>query len=387
MFLTKEIYLLLLTVLLCAGVNGQYNPSSISKKATQLYTDALNRASEGEFAQSIRMLEQAVKLEPRFADAYLSIGGIYGELKNYKAAVENYRKARAIDSIYFRDYALPYSINLAGLGEFENALAAAEEFLMIPDLNPSSRKAGEYRKQCYAFAMDYAAKNADGNYKFEPRNLGDSINSSVSEYFPTITIDGSQLVYTRRVNNTNEDFYHSSQLNNTWKPAKSLEGDINTGLNEGAQNISQDGEWLILPAAIFLRVSEVVIFIFPTTLPTGGVLRRILVKQSIQKLGNLRPACLPTSEIYILPVTGPAGWERAIYISVIDKQMEHGAYQKMPAPKLTRLVMKVARLSMQTIKPYILRQMGIQVMEVMIFLWRRNLQETGGCRQKILGIL
>ena len=49
----------------------------------------------------------------------------------------------------------------------------------------------------------------------------------------------------------NEDFYESSKVDNSWKPAKSLPGDINTNLNEGAQNISQDGEWLIFTGCNF----------------------------------------------------------------------------------------------------------------------------------------
>jgi len=232
-------------------VHSQYNPNAIKKRATDLYTGALNRASEGDFPQAIKMLQQAIEVEPRFADAYLSVAGIYGEVKNYVKAVEYYERARSIDTLYFRDYSLPYSINLAGLGQFEKALAAANGFLSIPDLNPSSRNAGEYRKQCYEFAIEHAKKIAAGDYKFEPKNLGDNVNSPVSEYFPTITIDGSRLVYTRRVNNTNEDFYESSQSNNSWKPAQSLPGDINTRMNEGAQNISQDGEWLIFTGCNF----------------------------------------------------------------------------------------------------------------------------------------
>lgn len=245
--------LLYISLLLLPALNGfaQYNPSSISKKAGDLYTKALNLASEGEYLQGIRLLQEAVKLQPKFLDAYLSIAGIYGELKDYKKAIEHYEKAIAIDSIYSKDYALPYSINLAGDGQFEKALAAANTFLSIPDLNPSSRMAGEYRRQCYQFAIDDAKKTSFSNYKFEPMNLGDSVNSRVSEYFPTITIDGKQLFYTRRVNNVNEDFYESARTENTWKPAKSLPGDINTQLNEGAQNISQDGEWLIFTGCNF----------------------------------------------------------------------------------------------------------------------------------------
>lgn len=223
----------------------------VNRKAEALYAQALNKASEGDYRQGIKLLEAAVKLEPKYLDAYLSIGGIYGELKEYKNAVDNYEKARSIDSVYFKDYSLPYSINAAGLGDFQKALNAVDEFLSISDLNPSGRKAGEYRKQCYTFAIDYAKKVALTDYKFEPENLGDSINSKVSEYFPTITIDGRQLFYTRRVNSVNEDFYESSMVDNSWKPAKSLSGDINTSLNEGAQNISQDGEWLIFTGCNF----------------------------------------------------------------------------------------------------------------------------------------
>ena len=229
----------------------QYNPHLVNRKAEALYVQALNKASEGDYRQGIKLLETAVKLEPKYLDAYLSLGGIYGELKEYKNAVSNYEIARSIDSVYFKDYALPYSINAAGLGDFDKALKAVDEFLSISDLNPSGRKAGEYRKRCYTFAIDYSKKEAVTDYKFEPKNLGDSINSNVSEYFPTITIDGRQLFYTRRVNSINEDFYESSMVDNSWKPAKSLSGDINTTLNEGAQNISQDGEWLIFTGCNF----------------------------------------------------------------------------------------------------------------------------------------
>jgi outer membrane protein OmpA-like peptidoglycan-associated protein len=124
-------------------------------------------------------------------------------------------------------------------------------FLTDTNLNEKSRKAGEYRQRCYRFALDYAASHAATAYKFEPQNLGDSINSAVSEYYPTITIDGNKLIYTRRVNNFNEDFYESDKENGVWKKSVSLPGNINTNQNEGAQNISQDGQWLIFTGCNF----------------------------------------------------------------------------------------------------------------------------------------
>jgi outer membrane protein OmpA-like peptidoglycan-associated protein/tetratricopeptide (TPR) repeat protein len=230
---------------------AQYNPDKVNKKAAQLYSKALELARNDDFKGGIDALQQSVKIDPRFAEAWLSMAGMYGELKNYQAAIDNYEKAKAIDSNFFMDYNLPYSINLAGKGEFEKALSAVNSFLSLSNLNESSRKAGEYRQKCYRFALDYATAHPPTDYKFEPKNLGDDINSEVSEYYPTVTIDGNKLIYTRRVKNFNEDFYESDRVNGSWSKAVSLPGNINTNQNEGAQNISQDGQWLIFTGCNF----------------------------------------------------------------------------------------------------------------------------------------
>jgi len=242
----NRIFTILFLVACTLNSRGQqYDPEKVNKKATSLYEKAIEKARDDDFNEGIRLLKEAIKIDPRFADAYLSAAGMYGEMKNYDSAIAYYEKGRNIDSVYFKDYNLPYSINIAGKGEFEKALEAVNVFLTIPNLNEKSIRAAAYRKKSYQFAIDYAKEKPLGEYRFEPRNLGDSINSAVSEYYPTITLDGKELVFTRRVNNFNEDFYGSSFTDNKWTSAKGLSGNINTALNEGAQNISQDGQWLI----------------------------------------------------------------------------------------------------------------------------------------------
>ncbi len=233
------------------SARAQYDPQKVSKKAGQLYSKALEYARDDRFREGIQLLEQAVQADGGFEDAYLSMAGMYGELKDYKNAIQNYEKAKAIDSFYFEDYNLPYSINLAGLGSFAKALTAVNVFLKIPNLNETSRKAGEYRKSCYSFAVENLNDKNQTDYKFEPHNMGDSINSSVSEYYPTVTLDGSKFIFTRRVKNYNEDFYEADRIGDHWSLAKGLVGAINTNLNEGAQNISQDGQWLIFTGCNF----------------------------------------------------------------------------------------------------------------------------------------
>jgi outer membrane protein OmpA-like peptidoglycan-associated protein/tetratricopeptide (TPR) repeat protein len=234
-------------ILHSAFVQAQpYDPGKINKKAVQLYDQAMERVQEESFTNAAGLLLQCIEIDKNYVDAYLSLAGIYGQIKNYKSSINYYEKAFAIDSDYTIEYKLPYSINLAGSGEFQKALDAINElFAKKPPKNSTSYKAAEYRKRCYEFAVDYARKNAGKTYVFAPQNIGTGVNTAESEYFPSLTIDGKELVFTRRVKNFNEDFYYSEKKNGEWDMAKPMEGNVNTEQNEGAQNISQDGQWLV----------------------------------------------------------------------------------------------------------------------------------------------
>ena len=224
-----------------------YDPEKVNKKAGDIYGHAYEAAQNGEYTNAIKLLNDALKLEPKFVDVYLSRAGMYANMKDYKSSVSDFETAMQMDAVYSNTYLLPYSISLAGTGNFTKALEAVNRFLQTPGLNEQSIKAGTYRKQTFEFGMAYDQQlKAKGinNYVFAPKNMGVNINSTALEYFPSFTIDGNTMIFTRRENN-DEDFYQSSQLNGAWTKAAPLAGKINTNLNEGAQNISQDGDWLI----------------------------------------------------------------------------------------------------------------------------------------------
>jgi outer membrane protein OmpA-like peptidoglycan-associated protein/tetratricopeptide (TPR) repeat protein len=228
-----------------------YDPEKVNHKAATIYELAINKARSGDYNSSMKMINEALKIEPRFVDAYLSLAGINADLNNYTASTDFFEKAFALDSVYTNYYLLPYSISLAGSGRFANALSAVTEFLKNPKLNERSIKAAEFRKKTYEFALEYAQSHPDKDYVFAPQNLGDSINTTALEYFPSLTIDGKKLVFTRRIQNK-ESFYESDLSNGKWKEALPLAGKINSpDFNVGAQNISQDGEWLIFTGCNF----------------------------------------------------------------------------------------------------------------------------------------
>ena len=228
---------------------AQYNPGKINKKAVALYNQAIERASDGNLTHAAGLLQQAIEADNNYIDAYLSLAAVYGKLKSYKSSMETYEKAFSLDSNYTLDYKLAYSIQLAGSGEFEKALNAVNELLIKkPPKNPTSLESAQKRKRSYEFAVDYAKNNLINGYVFAPKNLGSNINSAGLEYLPSLSVDGSEIVFTRRVNINNEDFFISKKEKDVWGPAKSAEGNINTAQSEAAQTLSADGEWMIYSA-------------------------------------------------------------------------------------------------------------------------------------------
>jgi outer membrane protein OmpA-like peptidoglycan-associated protein/tetratricopeptide (TPR) repeat protein len=233
----------LMLIINCFGQT--YNPEAVNKKASETYTKALNMLQMGERAEVIPVLQKAISYDANFVDAYLSLGGVYGELKDYANSVANYEKAISMDSIYTKYYLVYYSQNLAGLGRFDSALNAVNKFLTIEKLSDKSRNNATHLKNNYEFAIQYAATHKDANYEFAPVNLGDNINSATSEYYPSFTIDDSILVFTRRGEGIEEDFVESKLTPNGYSKAEIIKGDINNQPSKGGINISQDGEWLL----------------------------------------------------------------------------------------------------------------------------------------------
>ena len=246
----KKTFAFQLSLLLCfvfitnRAMAQWYSPEKVNKKAYAIYESAYQFTQNQNYKAALVTIDKAILIEPRFVEAYLTKAGIYGELKKYDSSCLNFEKALQLDSVFSNTYLLPFSISLAGTGQFEKALIAVTKFLTIKTLNVQSVKAGNYRKGVYEFAIDHEKKHPTKNYVFAPKNLGDSVNSTALEYYPSLTIDGKKLIFTRRIAG-DEDFYECTLINNKWSKAKPLGGRINTNLNEGAQNISQDGEWIV----------------------------------------------------------------------------------------------------------------------------------------------
>lgn len=242
----KRIILFCISILFAFISSAQgYDADKVKPKALARYEDAIQLLKDGLTREAVPVLLDCINIDSNFLDAYLSLAGAFGELKQYQRSVNLYEKAQAKDPDYFKIYHLPYSINLAGLGRFEDALKAVNVFLGIPNISERGQKSASYRKQCYQFAIEHASKHPVTDYQFTPINLGDSVNGPRSEYYPSVTITDSLLVFTRRTGDQREDFMQSTINNKKFGKAQLIDGDINLEPRKGAITVSQDGEWLL----------------------------------------------------------------------------------------------------------------------------------------------
>ena len=236
---------ILFIIILFFSLQAIAQEPKINPKAAKAYNDAIAQLQDGFIKDAIPLLGKAIEYEPHFVDAWLSLAGVYGELKEYQKAVDNYEKAREMDTAYFKFYNLPYAMDLAGLGRFEDAAKAVDTFLMIPNLNDKSVKSAMYWRACYSFALDYKQKHPAADYVFAPVNLGDSINSKRPEVYPSFTIDDSTFVFTRHELDGRETFMMSRRIQDGFSASVPINGQLNQEPSKGAINISQDGEWLV----------------------------------------------------------------------------------------------------------------------------------------------
>lgn len=222
-----------------------YDPSRVNPRARKWYEEAtaLAPAASGEADQkTISLLQKALEADPRYLDACVLLGDLYGSERRYGDAVRYYDQAYGIDSLYMLAAYLRYAKAEAGTGDFAKALTLTARLLQWPSLGASSRQNALAWQAHFQFGLQSAGRHLP----FSPVNLGDSINGPDAEYAPSLTVDQKTLVFTRNIDQHNEDFFISHQdADSTWSRARNLGPPVNSGYNEGVETVSSDGRLLL----------------------------------------------------------------------------------------------------------------------------------------------
>ena len=226
------------------GFTQPYNPTKISTKAIALYDKAYQFAVANNYATSINILTQALIIDPKYLDALAARADLYARLKNYNASITDFESIVKADTLFAKNYLLNLATSYAGIGNFIKAVQYTDMYLQANTITQKAKDNALLKRKNFDFGNQFFQKSKYKNYVFSPINMGPNINTTDLEYLPSITVDGNTLIFNRRING-DEDFYESKKINNEWQKAMPIAGKLNTNFNEGAQNISQDGEWLI----------------------------------------------------------------------------------------------------------------------------------------------
>ncbi|MDD5570434.1 MAG: OmpA family protein [Bacteroidales bacterium] len=250
--MNKIILIFLITIAnICFAQNDKL--STKSGKAKEYFIKAEMNFGSNNFRQAIIDAENAVRTDPEFFEAYIMLGHLHTNMRNYAYAAASFKKAIKINPNDIVSNYFSLGEALFYISEYNEAKQNLLKFIELEKMDLYLIEKAKKRIKDCEFSMN-AVKNP---VPFNPVNLGDSINSPYDDYFPTISADGSQLIFNRINMNTNpalsqnvynDDFYISYKTNGKWSEAKNMGPPINTALNEGAQSLSPDGHLLIFTA-------------------------------------------------------------------------------------------------------------------------------------------
>ncbi|WP_343748690.1 OmpA family protein [Fluviicola sp.] len=259
----KNLVLALFVLAVASCSTAQTGYSSKNKKAIALFEQGRDEPGKSidpkthgpNYAGGIALLEKALEKDPTFWEAHMVEAEMYELMGKAHQAIEHYRKALEINPNHSPTGATYYYLGTLeyAVGEYENASKDLNKYIQNKGAHPDYVAQSKQIINDCAFAIE-AMKNPN---QFKPVNLGPGVNTKDPEYFPTITVDGKTLLFTRLIDDKRvpgpyqkqEDFYVSNLSTfNTWELAVPMPKNINTVNNEGAPTIGADGRSLIFVA-------------------------------------------------------------------------------------------------------------------------------------------
>ena len=220
-----------------------------SRKAKKYYEEASVDLTYGRYYEANTKLQKAINADANFLEAYLLLGDLNTDLNQKITAIGYYKKAIELNPDFYPQVHFFTAELLIQTGDYKESKRYYTSFLTYAKIDDYSKNSAQRN----ILNCDFALTALQNPVDFTPINLGQNINSQFSEYFPTMTVDGKLILYTRRLGKEDqhqqEDFYVSIRgKNKKWVPAQNMKEPINTPFNEGAATISADGKTIIFTA-------------------------------------------------------------------------------------------------------------------------------------------
>lgn len=215
--------------------------SDLDKKSLKTYKQAIKEGRGKKYQKSLTLFNKVLKKHPLFIDGQLRKAGMLHNMKDYAASAKEFEKAIKLAPDYDANMYFSLAIVNRDLDKFDVAAKYFQEYIDRAEEGKRKKRALDYRDR--ALFMHSAMSNP---VPFNPTLLEGGINSRYSEYVPLMNIEGSELIFTRRLNGQ-EDFYIAYFENGEIVEVNEMEG-LNTLDNEGIHTMSADGNLMIFTA-------------------------------------------------------------------------------------------------------------------------------------------
>ena len=205
------------------------------------YAKALEYQQSHQTEKAIKFFQKSIRENPAFSDAYISLAMLYCDQKQYTEAAAIFRQAAQACPKCNTAFALPLAKTLCRAGEYSKADAVLSSWNKPASMNPALKKNYDQVKM----TIQYGNYAMNAKPTAQPVNLGPRINTKFDEYFPSIFPDDSTIIFTRRSNGVEEDFYMAKRDScGGWFIARDMGSPPNSPQPDGALMRSADGHYL-----------------------------------------------------------------------------------------------------------------------------------------------
>lgn len=219
----------LLRIFIVFSFWNSYALAQVPDKAALYFKGALQSEAKKQTSLAKIKMARAIEIYPAYSEAYSLLGQWYFKDHDFAAAVALFRNAYTLCPNGKSLFAFPLAKSLVHAGQPAEAL---------PLINTATAEGKKLYTQALFVqkAMALPLKDTVTNLK--------RINSSYPDFFPWINLDGSKIYFTRRIRNTDEDFFVSvaDECGGWYNPHNM--GKPNTANQENALTYSADGHYM-----------------------------------------------------------------------------------------------------------------------------------------------
>ena len=225
--------------------------SIIDGKAIKLYQEGEELTLSRQYGEAISKYRAAINREPSFLEAYIKASqllithGRLDEAEKMAMAGKSRLSGKNATAKHAADFGWLFSNLLLKQGKFTEAFRQFQE--VDPLIDEAFKKSVYYTEM--QSQMDFLGSQLGDIRSIEKEMLESPLNEFKLQYFPVLTADGEQILFTKRDGTGNldkEDIFTSfADGEGGWTEPKSIAQTINSPYNEGTCSVTADGNILI----------------------------------------------------------------------------------------------------------------------------------------------